>query len=452
MKSLTRRLTLLTTLWVAIGLGLMGWFVVRTDERQIQAAADARLSSLLDAVVAATAFDPSTGPLLTRPLADPEFDRPLSGHYWQLTGPGGSQATSRSLWDSRLVPPLREPEGIRGRNMEGPRGERLRVLERDVQIEGRFGRVPITVQVAVAREGTDDEIATLRQNVILAFALLGTGLVAVVALLVIWGLRPLRRTQEELVEVREGRRQHMDVVAPAEIAPLVAEIEALIEQNRTTVERARHHVGNLAHALKTPIAVLRNALEAGDGPGARAQAATLERLVQHHLRRARAGALAGTAGAESMPLAIAQALATALRRLTAARGIVIRVTGEAEARIRADSQDLTEMLGNLMENACKYGVGRVVVRVRAAAPRRVVIEVEDDGPGLPMGEDGAALLRGVRLDEAKPGSGLGLAIVSDLAALYGGHLTLEQGEALGGLVARLDLPGRLAGETYQGPD
>lgn len=452
MNSLTRRLTLLTTLWVAIGLGLMGWFVIRTDERQIETAADARLGSLLDAVVAAAAFDPTAGPILTRPLADPEFDRPLSGHYWQITGPGGSQATSRSLWDSRLVPALREPEGIRARNVEGPRSERLRLLERDVQLEGRFGLVPITVQVAVAREGTDEEIASLRQNVILAFALLGTGLVAVVALLVLWGLRPLRRTQEELAEVREGRRQHMDVVAPTEIAPLVAEIEALIEQNRATVDRARNHVGNLAHALKTPIAVLRNALESGDVAAARLQSATLERLVQHHLRRARAGALAGSAGAECMPLALAEALATALRRLTAARGIVIRVTGEADARVRADSQDLTEMLGNLMENACKYGQGQVAVRVTLSAPGRIGIEVADDGPGLPEGEDGAALLRGVRLDEAKPGSGLGLAIVSDLAALYGGHLTLDRSSRLGGLAARLDLPGRLTTESYRGPD
>ncbi len=452
MNSLTRRLTLLTTLWVAIGLGLMGWFVVRTDERQIETAADARLSSLLDAVVAASAFDPAAGPILMRPLADPEFNRPLSGHYWQITGPGGVQATSRSLWDSRLSPPLREPEGIRARNLTGPRDERLRALERDVQIEGRGGPVAMTVQVAVAREGTDAEISALRQNVILAFLLLGTGLVAVVALLVIWGLRPLRRTQEELVEVREGRRLHMDIKAPTEIAPLVAEIEALIEQNRATVDRARNHVGNLAHALKTPIAVLRNALEAGDVAGARSQSATLERLVQHHLRRARAGALAGTAGAESTPLAVAEALATALRRLTAVRGITIQVRGEAAARIRADSQDLTEMLGNLMENACKYGNGRVAVRISAAEPGRVVIEVEDDGPGLAEGEDGAALLRGVRLDEAKPGSGLGLAIVSDLAALYAGHLTLEKGQRLGGLVVRLDLPGRLATEGYLGPD
>jgi signal transduction histidine kinase len=452
LNSLTRRLTLLTTLWVAIGLGLMGWFVIRTDERQIETAADARLGSLLDAVVASAAFDPSSGPILTRPLADPEFNRPLSGHYWQITGPGGSQATSRSLWDSRLVPPLREPEGIRARDVEGPRSERLRLLERDVQLEGRFGLVPITVQVAVAREDTDEEIASLRQNVILAFALLGTGLVGVVALLVIWGLRPLRRTQEELAEVREGRRQHMDVVAPTEIAPLVAEIEALIEQNRATVDRARNHVGNLAHALKTPIAVLRNALESGDVAAARSQSATLERLVQHHLRRARAGALAGSAGAECMPLALAEALATALRRLTAARGIVIRVTGEADARIRADSQDLTEMLGNLMENACKYGQGQVEVRVAPSAPGRVSIEVADDGPGLPEGEDGAALLRGVRLDEAKPGSGLGLAIVSDLATLYDGQLTLDRSSRLGGLVARLDLPGRLATESHRGPD
>ncbi|WP_421994879.1 sensor histidine kinase [Roseococcus sp.] len=453
MNSVTQRLVLLTTLWVSLGLGMIAWFVVRTDEQQIQSTADARLASLLDAVVAATSFDPSSGPILTRSLADPEFERPLSGHYWQLTGPGGVQVTSRSLWDSRLNPPLHEPpEGVRARNMEGPRGEDLRVLERDVQIDSRFGRVPISVQVAFAREGTEDEIADLRSNVILAFALLGTGLVAVVALLVVWGLRPLRRTQQELAEVRQGRRLHIDVVAPREIAPLVTEIEALIEQNRATVERARNHVGNLAHALKTPIAVLRNALDVGDVPGAKAQSATLERLVQHHLRRARAGALAGTAGAESAPLAVAEALGTALRRLTAARGIQIRVVGDAEARVRADSQDLTEMLGNLMENACKYGSGRVGVRVSMVDAGHVAMTVEDDGPGLGEGEDGTALLRGVRLDEAKPGSGLGLAIVGDLASLYDGTLTLDRSARLGGLAARLELPGRLASEKYLGPD
>lgn len=440
--SLTWRLAASAGFWVAAGLGLLAWFVVRTDARQIQAAADARIERQLDAVVAAVAFDPMQGPVLLRPLADPEFERPLSGFYWQLTGPGGTMLTSRSLWDSRLPAPLAMGGDLVTRDMTGPRGEALRALERVVTIEARAGgRVAITVQLAVNRDAVDEEILDLRRGVVLAFALLGAGLVAVVVVLVVWSLRPLRRTQEELVEVREGRRLHMDVAAPAEIAPLVDEIEALIEQNRATVERARHHVGNLAHALKTPIAVLRNAIEAGDAAAAKAQAATLERLVQHHLRRARAGALAGSAAGESSPHQVAQAVATALARLTAQRGLSIEVTGERGARVRADSQDLTEMLGNLIENATKFARARVRVTITSPAAQRVAIEIEDDGPGLPEGEDGAALARGVRLDETKAGSGLGLAIVNDLAQLYGGQLQLRSGSRLGGLQARLELPG-----------
>ncbi|WP_207540420.1 sensor histidine kinase [Sabulicella rubraurantiaca] len=450
--SLTRRLAALTALWVAIGLGLLGWYVVRKDEQQIETATDARLTSLLDAVVAVVSFDPLSGPILLRSLADPEFERPLSGHYWQIHGPGGTIATSRSLWDSRLHSPLPAGEGIRARDMDGPREEKLRVLERDVTISGRTGQVPLTVQVAVPRDAMEAEIARLRHQMILAFFVLGSGLVAAVALLVIWGLRPLRRTQEELVEVRQGRRLHMDIAAPSEIAPLVAEIEALIEQNRATVERARHHVGNLAHAMKTPIAVLRNAVEAEDLGMVRGQVATLERLVQHHLRRARAGALAGSAGAECAPYALAGALATALGRLSASRGIRLRVTGEEGARVRADSQDVTEMLGNLMENACKYGRTQVLVTVAPAGEGSISVAVEDDGEGLEEGEDGAALARGVRLDEAKPGSGLGLAIVSDLVALYGGSLLLGHSGRLGGLRAEVTLPGRVVGGRYEGPD
>lgn len=439
--SLTSRLAASAAFWVAIGLGLIGWFVIRTDARQIEAASDARIERQLDSVVAAVAFDRMQGPVLLRPLADPEFERPLSGFYWQLTGPGGTVLTSRSLWDSRLAPPLPGDGGLTARDMTGPRGEALRALEREVTIEAPGGRVAITVQLAVSRAAVDEEIVTLRRGVVLAFMLLGTGLVVVVVMLVVWGLRPLRRTQEELVEVREGRRQHMDVAAPSEIAPLVDEIEALIEQNRATVERARNHVGNLAHALKTPIAVLRNAIESGDAALARAQALTLERLVQHHLRRARAGALAGSAAGDSSPYEVAAALATALTRLSAQRGLVIQVAGDRAARVRADSQDLTEMLGNLIENATKFARARVRVTVSAPRGQAVAIEIEDDGPGLPAGEDAAALARGVRLDESKAGSGLGLAIVNDLAQLYGGRLQLVSGGALGGLLARLELPG-----------
>ncbi|MCS6890857.1 MAG: sensor histidine kinase [Rhodovarius sp.] len=444
--SLTRRLALTVAAWVAIGLGITGWFVLRLAAEQIEAAADQRMVSLLDAVIAAAELDPVRGPILARPVSEPEFERPLSGYYWQMTGPDGTVNTSRSLWDQRL-PPARPDRPPRNEDIIGPRQEPLRLIERHVELESRTGRPPrfqtVTVQVAVTRVPTDEEIERLTRGLVLAFLGLGAALVAAVALLVVWALSPLKRTQEEIAEVRAGLREHVDVTAPAELAPLVQEIEALIEQNRATLERARTHVGNLAHALKTPVAVLRNALEREDLAGARAQAATLERLIQHHLRRARAGALAGAAGSEASPMAAASTLAQALKRLFASRGLDVTARGPEGARIRADPQDLTEMLGNLMENACKWAKSRVEVRVRPSRPGMIAIEVEDDGPGLAEGQDAAALARGVRLDEAAPGSGLGLAIVVDLAALYGGTLQLERGQRLKGLLARLELPGRI---------
>jgi signal transduction histidine kinase len=440
--SLTRRLALLVGLWVAIGLGVTGWFVVRMTESRIEAEADARMVSLLDAIVAAASLDPVRGPYLSRAVSEPEFDRPLSGHYWQMTTETGLVSTSRSLWDQRLPAPRQDAEP-RNEDIIGPRDEPLRLVERHIQLETRrMPSVRVTVQVAVTRLPTDQEIQRLQRGLVLAFMGLGTGVVAAVGMLVVWALSPLRRAQQEIAEVREGLRDHVDLTAPREVAPLVHEIEALIEQNRATLERARTHVGNLAHALKTPIAVLRNALERGETSVARAQAATLERLVQHHLRRARAGALAGAAGAEASPTAAAHTLASALRRLFSAKGVEVLVLGKDTARTRADPQDLTEMLGNLMENACKWSRSRVECRVRGGGPGHILIEVEDDGPGLAEGQDAAALVRGVRLDETAPGSGLGLAIVSDLASLYNGTLVLERGQKLGGLLARLVLPGR----------
>ncbi|MBV1799923.1 sensor histidine kinase [Siccirubricoccus sp. G192] len=439
MGSLTRRVALLASLWVAVGLGFAGWFVSGLAERHIEQAADARLSTMLDAVVAAAAVDAAGRPRLDRPLPDPEFERPLSGRYWQVTGPGGV-ATSRSLWDSGLPPPAGTGEGgMVARDAPGPRGENLRLLERRVEIPDAAG--PLFVQVGVSREATEQEVARLHRGLALAFVLLGAGLVGGLAAQVVWAMRPLRAAQRALAAVRAGERDRLALVAPAEIAPLVEEVDALIAQNRATVERARAHVGNLAHALKTPVAVLRNALDQPDPQVriARAQSLEIERIVQHHLARARSAALAGAAAASASPLAAAEEVAAALRRLRAEEGIGIAVQGDAGLRVRADRQDLIEMIGNLMENACKWAAARVEVRVHPSG-RSVAVAVEDDGPGLPPEQAEAALDRGVRLDEARPGAGLGLAIAADLAALHGGRLTLGRGAGLGGTLAMLELP------------
>ena len=446
--SLTLRLALASALWVAGGLTLVGWYVTDLVIDQVEAAFDARTAGLLDAVAAATGLDADGRPRLARPLPDPDLERPLSGRYWQLTGPDGATARSRSLWDSGLPAPQEggEAAAVAVSDILGPRGERLRLVQREV-VPLRAS-APVHVQVAVARGPVDAELAHLRRNLVLAFALFGLGLVGLVIGQVVLGLAPLRRLRQALAEVRAGRRDRLgEVPAPAEVAPLVAEIDALVAQNHATVERARAHLGNLAHALKTPIAVLRNALgPEATGPvaapeEARRQAEALDRLVRHHLARARASAAPGPArGAEVAPLEVAEEIARALARLFAEDGVAIEAGGDAAARVRMDRQDLAEMLGNLLENGCKWATRRVTVTVGAEAGQ-VVIEVGDDGPGVPEASRAAALGRGVRLDEAAPGTGLGLAIVADLAGLHGGALTLGRSRE-GGLLARLVLPGR----------
>lgn len=446
MRSLTLRLALLAALWVAAGLAVAGWFVADLATRQMRAAADARLVTLLDAVVAVLGADPDGVIAIARPPTGAAFERPLSGEYWQVSASRGQRrvlAQSRSLWDARLPPPEIAATGATAlRDVAGPRGEPLRLLERVVELPN--APAPWVAQVALDGSATEAEVARLRRGLVLALALVGLGLVGGVALQVVLGMRPLRTVRDALVEVRAGRRERLALPAPSEVAPLVEEVDALIAQNRATLERARAHAGTLAHALKTPVSVLRNALDqpAPALPVARAQLDALERTIQHHMARARSAAL-GTAGGQAAPLEAARSVARALARLQAERGLAITVAGDAAARVRVDPQDLVEMIGNLMENACKWAAGRVAVEVEALpAEGRVRIAVEDDGPGLPEAAAGgaAALARGVRLDEAMPGAGLGLAIVRDLATLHGGGIALGRGIGLPGARAALDLP------------
>jgi signal transduction histidine kinase len=449
-RSLTLRLALLTALWVTGGLAITGWFVSSIAEQQIEAAADARLMSLMDAVIAAVATDATGRPRLERTPAGGEFERPLSGQYWRIAGPGGI-ASSRSLWDAQLPSPVisTTPGTLTARDIRGPRDERLRLLERTIEIPSGVG--PLAVQVAASRDATDAEVIRLRSGVILAFGLLGISLVGGVIIQVVWGLSPLRTARRALSEVRAGERDHLALTVPTEIAPLVEEVDALIAQNRATVQRARAHVGNLAHALKTPVAVLGNELGSAS-PNvdvAIGQVREIERVIQHHLARARSSALPSpqSLAGRSSPLMVAEEVAMALRRLQAERALTIAVCGDATLQVRVDRQDLIEIIGNLMENACKWARSRVSVSITLAehdgrgAAAMVAVIIEDDGPGLSENQSTAeAVTRGVRLDEAVPGAGLGLAIVADLAGLYGGYLSVARGGLLCGAAARLELP------------
>jgi signal transduction histidine kinase len=277
----------------------------------------------------------------------------------------------------------------------------------------------------------------------LSIVALAAALVAAVVLQVRVGLAPLTDLQGDLAAIRRGRRQRLEGEYPTEVEALTEELNKLLDHNRQVVDRARTHVGNLAHALKTPLSVLLN--EAGETSGpfgalVRRQAEAMRANVDHYLARAHAAARAETIGARTDANPVVEDLARMLERLYGRRqDLDIRLDLAAGAVFRGERQDLEEMVGNLMENACKYGGGEVRVTLDAAGDSALAFTVEDDGPGLDEAARARALKRGERLDESAPGQGLGLSIVADLAQLYGGRLSLEE-SALGGLKARLVLP------------
>ncbi|WP_421990770.1 ATP-binding protein [Roseococcus sp.] len=460
LRSLTLRLALISAIWVGGGLSLAGWLAFAVLTRQVEAAFDSRLAAQLDALVAGLSIGTDGRPrVASRALSDPEFQRPLSGHYWQVTSADGRMVASPSLWDARLPPsPAAPPGRAQAYSAPGPRDEAMRVLARLVTTSEETrsslaGAGPILVQVAASTAEARDDIANTRTLLTTVFTVLGFGLVAGATGQVLWALMPLRRVRRALAEVRDGSRETLQPLqAPSEVAPLVVEIDELVAQNRATVERARTHVGNLAHALKTPIAVLRVSLQEAepDIEGALQEASAMERLVDHHLARARVGALAGSAAVDTPVLAVAEEIANAMSRLPAAAELDIEAVGDAVAMARVDRQDLAEMIGNLTENACKWARSRVRIAVtagREAENRPIVtIAVEDDGVGMPADQREAAINRGTKLDEAVQGSGLGLSIVADLAELVGGRLSLGV-SAMGGLAARLELPARGRGKV-----
>ncbi len=384
-------------------------------------------------------------------LGDPRFEIPLSGWYWQV---GHVEATGRDLKSSRsllgnalpaLVPALADRAfgDTRKRNETGPENRLLRIVERDIDL-GEDGRYVVRVA------GPADEVAASVQGFVLAlvvtFLLLGLGLGVSTLLQIRFGLRPLSDLRGAVSAVRRGRAERIPGAYPADVAPLAEELNLLLDANREILERARTQVGNLAHALKTPLSVIVNEADGQEGEMSarvREQAILMRDQVDYYLRRARTAALAGTLGSLTDVKPVLDGLARTFGKIYGDRGLAVTVTVQEGARFRGERQDLEELAGNLIDNACKWADREVRVSVGRVSERdRTLIHltVEDDGPGLPAAARAEALKRGRRLDETKPGSGLGLSIVADLADHYGGHLELG-GSELGGARADLTLPG-----------
>jgi signal transduction histidine kinase len=311
-------------------------------------------------------------------------------------------------------------------------------MERDAQLPG--SPVVWRFQVAQDRGGLNEQIGVLRRTLVRSFAVLGLGLIVMSTLQAAFGLWPLRKVRREIAAVRAGRVARVDERLPVEIAPMVEELNELLAHNERQAEEARTHAGNLAHALKTPLTVIMNEATANSPDLCKSvirEATTMRRQVDHHLARARAVGRRSSAQSVAAVWPSLDSVERAVARLY--HNVTIDVAGSRQARVHVERQDLDELLGNLIENAAKYGGGRVFVTVEQDGAWIDII-VEDDGTGIPATQRQAIFERGVRLDTGKPGTGLGLAIVRDVAEIYGGSVTLEESEDLGGLLVRLRLP------------
>lgn len=414
---------------------------------------DERLGFYLRTLVADIASPADEGRSETFDLGEPQFEIPLSGWYWQITKLDGTDSnitSSRSLFAARL-PQLAAsgvPAGAGGSRsgyIKGPGDKRLRMVERTIDTgdQGIY-----LVQVAATTAPMESEVAGFELALIVTFTLLAAALVGSAALQMRYGLEPLRRLREGVAAIRRGQGEKIGGEFPQDIAPLAAEVNLLLEANREVVERARTQVGNLAHALKTPLSVIMNEADAEKNSLAAKvseQALLMRDQVTYYLDRARAAVRVGAMGNMAEVAPVVAGLVRTFEKIYRDRGIIFAAQVPDNIRFRGERQDLEEMIGNLVDNAGKWARHNVTISITpdAAASQtgkkffRVVID--DDGIGLVPELREAAMRRGRRLDETRPGSGLGLSIVVDLAALYGGALRLDASPA-GGLRAELELP------------
>ena len=439
--ALTRRLISVAAIWIAVLLLLGGYALDRVLTRTIVSNFDQSLEYVLNAMIAASEIGPTGEVRFSRPPADQRFLEPYSGAYFQISAEGQDSFPSRSLWDRRLtVDDSHHDTELHKRNSFQFEGEPLRILERDVILPG--SEVRWRFQVAQSRDAIDGQIRELRSTLFWSFAALGAGLLILAALQAVYGLWPLRRVRREVAAIRTGSQSRITEGFPREVEPLVEEINELLAHSEAQAEEARRHAGNLAHALKTPLTVITNAATAHSDDLDRTvirEASVMRRQVDHHLARARAIGRRASAQARATVWTSVMAVERAVSTLY--ENVTIDIAGDKSAQVRVERQDLDEMLGNLVENAAKYGGGRVFVTVEAPDTGAVSILIEDDGPGIPAEQRAELFTRGSRLDTTgKPGTGLGLAIVRDVAEIYAGKVSLGESEDLGGLLVTLSLP------------
>lgn len=449
-RSLAFRVIAFSTIWAIAALFVIATIIStlfrQASERGFESLLSAHLFNLISSVGVDEGGNLTGGPN----LGDRRFVEPGSGWYWSVTPvtkETKGELSSISLNGEVPAPSVDEvPFGsdVQRRYFTiGPAGEELEVLESEFSLDthNRAARF----RMMGNRSEFERDIAAFDRKLYTYLALFGLGMIAINAVAILLGLQPLNHVRQALAAIREGSSQRLDGPFPSEIAPLAEETNALIDSNRRIVERARTQVGNLAHSLKTPLAVLLNEGRAlGDGKGRLIveQAGAMQQQIEHYLQRARMAAQRESVVFRTPVRPVMERLTRVVRKLGQDKTVELALPAD-DVTFAGEREDLEEITGNLLENAVKWSRETVRVSIELAAGAdpaqpHFTLAVEDDGPGIPADKAREALQRGHRLDETKPGTGLGLAIVSDLVKEYGGKLELGQ-SPLGGLKASVTL-------------
>ena len=463
-KSLAFRLIATSAGWSVIILLIAGYLFSSMFRSAVERTFDERLLLTLDGLLANIEYDASGSLAEAADLGDSRYVFPLQGWYWQVSALDGNpknEIRSGSLLEKRLIfedtsHGLQDENGLLHFYAVGPEGHRLRVIQQAYQIDG--ATTTLSFIVTGNSDELEAEIASFNQTLLVTLSILALGLVMAVFIQVRFGVQPLHRLKTGLVNIRKGNAETVQGEYPIELQPVVQELNALLQANKEIVDRARTQVGNLAHALKTPLSVVRNEAESAEAPSLRKiveQAEVMTDQIGLYLDRARRAARAHAPGKMSDVAPIIDSLVRALNRIYVHKNLTVKVEADQALRFLGEKQDLEEMIGNLLDNAFKWAEREVLVRARfegadeAFGAGTIMFTVEDDGPGLPREQREEALVRGKRLDETKPGSGLGLSIVSETAAMYEGDVGLGT-STIGGLAVRLALPGTRVHETRHG--
>ena len=444
-RSFRARLLLGSVIWIFAGVAVSGFVLSEIFREHVTAQFDAELKGHADELAVLVHVPPDGAPYLQRWLSDPRFQPPGSGYYWQIRRKGGELARSSSLGGAALpmVGPPPGPGVSRQSFISGPTGE-VRLLERTVTPTGTGESLRIAI--GADQRLLDDVLSQFNRTLALSLSMIALGLVGAAFLQISFGLRPLGKIRSALAAVRSGRAARLPDDSPSEVRPLVQDLNALIDANAEMIRRARAQAGNLAHALKTPLAILADEGARLNAQGQAEAAHTIltqcermRRQIDYQMARARAAASRSTPGAVADAEAVLTPILSAMRRLHGPRGIEYRVRASSPASAAVEAQDLSEMLANLLDNAGKWAATTVEVAFDRPRPDILRVTIDDDGPGLVPEAWDVVFDIGERLDEHAPGSGLGLAIVRDLATLYGGRAWLEKAPS-GGLRAILEVP------------